>query len=127
MRLSENRTWNTQGRGRNASGGRGTGTGSRQVLGLAQREMIQGTAGQAQVWKSQRQEAGQAPSLVFKNPEADSGELIFKDSSLAAESGEGREEGQSKRLRMEPDTDSGCIEQRLFLDFLSKIELSVSV
>lgn len=86
--------------------------------------MIQGTAGQAQVWKSQRQEAGQAPSLVFKNPEPDSGELIFKDSSLAAESGE---EGQSKRLRMEPDTDSGCIEQRLFLDFLSKIELSVSV
>lgn len=46
-------------------------------------------ADQAQVWKSQGQEAGQAQSLGFKNPDPDSGELIFKDSSLAAEWGGG--------------------------------------
>ena len=78
-----------------------------------------------QFWKGQ--------SLGFKNPDPEFWRRIVKDSSLETNS-LGRKKkkkgclGKRPRIpRMEPDTDSGCIKQRLFLDFLSELELGVRV
>lgn len=69
----------------------------------------------------------QAQSLGLRT--LNSGGEIVNDSSLATNSlGQKRCLGKRSRIpSAQPDTHSGCMKQRLLLDFLSKVELGASV